>query len=507
MKVLMFGWEFPPHISGGLGTACAGLTQALEKEEVDVLFTVPKLHGGEFAHRTSFLSASAVPIRQKKIISANIISAEEKSRSSHQSTIEESGKQADVNFFSRSKGTHTVIEVPSLLSPYAPTSETDTASGLQNWNYSFDKRHNRTLPANLRSLPESHPSQGAKKARYVKEPYPFSGAYNSNLLEEVERYAQAGAEIARRHSFDVIHAHDWMTYRAGIAAKKISGKPLVVHVHATEIDRSGANINPAVFAIEKEGMSLADKVVTVSYWTKKICIQHFGVDEKKIEVVHNGISPRSAAGTTARAPFLGSQIVTFLGRITHQKGPMYFVEAARKVHEQFPDAHFVVAGSGDQLPHMLERIAQARLSRNFHFTGFLKGEDIDRIWAMSNVYVMPSVSEPFGIAPLEAIQAGVPVILSKQAGVSEVMPHAMKVDFWNSEALAEAICNLLRFKSLANTLKKNGSEQIKNITWDKAAKKITTLYYELSTKNEKPEKSDLLLSGSPTQKASHTAVL
>jgi glycosyltransferase involved in cell wall biosynthesis len=156
---------------------------------------------------------------------------------------------------------------------------------------------------------------------------------------------------------------------------------------------------------------------------------------------------------------------------------------------------------------MLERIAQVKLSSNFHFTGFLKGEDVDRIWAMSNVYVMPSVSEPFGIAPLEAIQAGVPVILSKQAGVSEVMPHAIKVDFWNSEALAEAICNLLRFKSLANTLKKNGTEQIKNITWDKAAKKLTTLYYELSTKHEKGEKSDLLLSGSPTQKASHPAVL
>jgi len=254
-------------------------------------------------------------------------------------------------------------------------------------------------------------------------------------------------------------------------------------------------------------MTVADKVVTVSYWTKKIAIQHYHVDEKKIEVIHNGITPKVIPGHPSVSASLGSQIVTFLGRITYQKGPMYFVEAARKVHEKFPDTHFVVAGSGDQLPQMIERIAQLRLSGYFHFTGFLDSDDIDRIWAMSSIYVMPSVSEPFGIAPLEAIQAGVPVILSKQAGVSEVMEHAIKVDFWNSEALAEAICNLLRFKSLANTLKKNSSEQVKNITWEKAAKKLTTLYYELSTKHEKTEKSDLVLSGSPAKETAQPALL
>lgn len=497
----MFGWEFPPHISGGLGTACAGLTQALEKENVEVLFVVPKLHGGEKADGATFINASVIPILQKKL------SASKTEVSGSSKSFSEKEKSSGINITTNPERTLTCIEVASSLSPYISASETQSFFGLEQWNYSFKENNDRTIPAGLLTSQCSDSNLTKGHIGYVKQAYPFSGAYDSKLLEEVERYAQVGAEIARQYSFDVIHAHDWMTYLAGITAKKISGKPLIVHVHATEIDRSGQNVDPRVFAIEKEGMSQADKVVTVSHWTKSIALKHYQIAEQKIEVVHNGIIPKKDVESNSFAPPLGSHIVTFLGRITHQKGPMYFVEAARRVHEQFPDAQFVVAGSGDQLPMMIERIAQVRLSMHFHFTGFLKGEDIDRVWSMSHVYVMPSVSEPFGIAPLEAIQAGVPVIISNQAGVSEVMPHAIKVDFWNSEALAEAICNLLRFKSLANTLKKNGAEEIKSITWDKAAKKLTALYYELSTKHEKQEKSDLLLSGSSTQKATHTAFL
>ena len=493
----MFGWEFPPHISGGLGTACAGLTQALEKENVEVLFVVPKLHGGEKADRTTFINASVIPILQKKL-SASKTGVFDSSKS-----FSEKEKSSGINITANPERKLTCIEVTSSLSPYITASETQSSFGLEQWNYSFKENADRTIPAGRQTSQRSDSNLIQERVGYVKEPYAFSGTYGSKLLEEVERYAQVGAEIARQYSFDVIHAHDWMTYMAGIAAKKISGKPLIVHVHATEIDRSGQHVDPRVFAIEKEGMSQADKVVTVSHWTKNIALKHYQVAEQKIEVVHNGITPKKDAESNSFAPPLGSHIVTFLGRITHQKGPMYFVEAARRVLEQFPDAQFVVAGSGDQLPMMIERIAQVRLSMHFHFTGFLNGQDIDRVWSMSNVYVMPSVSEPFGIVPLEAIQAGVPVIISNQAGVSEVMPHAIKVDFWNSEALAEAICSLLRFKSLANTLKKNGAEQIKSITWDKAAKKLTTLYYELSTKHEKQEKSGSLLSGSSTQKATH----
>ncbi len=466
----MFGWEFPPHISGGLGTACAGITHALERENVSVLFVIPKLHGGEKADHTTFINASSVPIHQKK-------PAQSKKASAIPGTNE--NYPGCGQYVTRTTREQTVFEVPSYLSPYSTVSA--TSFRLEQWNYSFAKSDERTIPASLRRLriADQEPEAVYRHEVDVREPYSFSGSYD-NVLEEAKRYAQAGAEIAHQYSFDVIHAHDWMTYPAAIAAKKISGKPLIVHVHATEIDRTGSQGNPAIFAIEKKGMEEADKIVTVSYWTKKIAVKHYNVDRKKIEVVHNGITPKP---TEPQKPFslpLGAQIVTFLGRITHQKGPMYFVEAARMVHEKFPDAHFVVAGSGDQLPQMIERIAQVRLSSHFHFTGFLKGEDIDRVWSMSNIYVMPSVSEPFGIAPLEAIQAGVPVILSKQAGVGEVMRHAIKVDFWNCEALAEAICNVLRFRSLANTLKQNSSEQIKDITWEKAAKKLTRLYYELA---------------------------
>jgi glycogen synthase len=227
-------------------------------------------------------------------------------------------------------------------------------------------------------------------------------------------------------------------------------------------------------------MAEADCVVTVSHWTKKIAVTKYLIPEDKVQVVHNGIIPKAATVKLPPMPPVGSHIVTFLGRITHQKGPLYFVEAARKVLDQIPGAHFVVAGSGDLLPQMIERIAQLRMSANFHFTGFLKGKDIDRVWSMSDVYVMPSVSEPFGIAPLEAIQAGVPVIISNQSGVAEVMPHAIKVDFWNTNELAASICSVLKYKSLRHTLARNSAIEVEDITWNAAAKKLTQLYHELT---------------------------
>jgi glycosyltransferase involved in cell wall biosynthesis len=492
MKVLMFGWEFPPHISGGLGTACAGLAQALGNEQVDILFTVPKLHGGEAGTRTTFVNASSVPIPQLRppALTSTYGFNESKAIIAKRHSVTTGGER-------------TVLEIPSYLSPYSGTIA--PSFSLERWNYSFADMEDRTVPANLRRRATAGAGKPTGKEAVVK-PYSFSGGY-SNLLEEVDRYAHVGEEIARTYAFDVIHAHDWMTYPAAIAAKKISGKPLVVHVHATEMDRSGEHGNPAIMAIERKGMEEADKVVTVSRWTQQIATSHYHIDPGKIEIIHNGISLKPNQESEKRfSPPVDAPIVTFLGRITYQKGPMFFVEAARLVHNQFPDAHFVVAGSGDQLPRMIERIAQEKLSSHFHFTGFLSGGDIDRIWAMSNVYVMPSVSEPFGIATLEAIQAGVPVILSKQAGVAEVMPDAIKVDFWNCEALADAICNVLRYKSLANTMKKNGSERIKNLTWDKAAKKLTRLYHELTTNHHRKKKPDIVFPGTSTTQAAHAPV-
>lgn len=472
MKVLMFGWEFPPHISGGLGTACHGLTNSLSKENIDVLFVVPKLHGGESADRTDFISASRIPIAVS-------------------GSLEQYISSARVNPDVRTPLFHVIrqqtgiqqIEVPSSLSAYRAPSLEETSSTVAHWNYQFADTEVAVADTGAQTDTAFLEKQRVNQELPTRAAYQFSGTYGANLLEEVRRYAQVGAEIAGKFDFDVIHAHDWMTYLAGIAAKKVSGKPLFVHVHATEYDRSGEQVDQQVHAIEHQGMAEADCVIAVSNWTKKIVVSRYHQPAEKVKVVHNGIIPKPATEKMFTPPPVGSHIVTFLGRITHQKGPLYFVEAARRVLERIPDAHFVIAGAGDQMPLMIERIAQLRMSSHFHFTGFLKGKDIERVWAMSNVYVMPSVSEPFGIAPLEAIQAGVPVIISKQSGVAEVMPHAIKVDFWNSQELAAAICSMLKYKSLSKTLARNSAEEIADITWDRAAKKLTQLYYELTSQH------------------------
>jgi glycogen synthase len=470
MKVLMFGWEFPPHISGGLGTACHGLTNSLSQENIDVLFVVPKLHGGEAADRTTFLNASDVPIEKEstieRFISPNASSAET--------------RKVVLNVIQKEKHLRQ-IEVPSTLTPYRSPEFREESYEIEHWNYPVQVEDRDTTPHRMTQLNDTAESNAwSEETTLSVGTYKFSGSYGCNLLEEVERYAQVGAQIASEYEFDVIHAHDWMTYLAGIAAKKVSGKPLVVHVHATEYDRSGEHVDSRVRAIEHQGMAEADCVVTVSNWTKKITVSKYLVPEEKVQVVHNGIIPKIPSAKMFSPPPVGSHIVTFLGRITHQKGPLYFVEAARKVLDEIPDAHFVVAGSGDLLPLMIERIAQLRMSSHFHFTGFLRGKDIDKVWSMSDVYVMPSVSEPFGIAPLEAIQAGVPVIISNQSGVAEVMPHSIKVDFWDTYELAAAICSVLKYKSLHSTLAVNSAREIEDITWNAAAKKLTQLYHELT---------------------------
>jgi glycogen synthase len=475
MKVLMFGWEFPPHISGGLGTACHGLTNSLSKENIDVLFVVPKLHGDESADRTNFINASAVPIMVAGTVEHYISAAK----------VNPDVRGSLFNVIRKESGIQT-IEVPSSLSPYRATSLEEGSSTIEHWNYLFSDTETVSgeTATSLAGTPATAEKQTLTQELPARASYRFSGTYGPGLLEEVRRYAQVGAEIAGKFDFDVIHAHDWMTYLAGIAAKKVSGKPLVVHVHATEYDRSGEHVDQQVHAIEHQGMAEADCVIAVSNWTKKIVVSRYDQPPEKVKVVHNGIIPKAMPEKMFTPPPVGSHIVTFLGRITHQKGPLHFVEAARKVLYKIPDAHFVIAGSGDQMPMMIERIAQLRMSSHFHFTGFLKGKDIEKVWAMSNVYVMPSVSEPFGIAPLEAIQAGVPVIISNQSGVAEVMPHAIKVDFWNSQELAAAICSVLKYKSLSKTLTRNSAEEIADITWDRAAKKLTQLYHELTSHDQ-----------------------
>jgi glycosyltransferase involved in cell wall biosynthesis len=271
-----------------------------------------------------------------------------------------------------------------------------------------------------------------------------------------------------------------MTFPAGMMVKNECGKPLVVHFHATEFDRAGESGSPDVYAIEREAIKESDAIVAVSKWTSKILSTKYAALQSKLHAVHNGIAPTEHPFVRKKSP-LGDKLVTFLGRVTFQKGPEYFVAAAKKVLERFPDCHFVMAGSGDALPRMITTVAKEGMSSQFHFTGFLNKDEIGDLLAISTVYVMPSVSEPFGITPLEAIQAGVPVIVSRQSGVSEVIDHLIKVDFWNVDELADAISSVLTHESLANTLRHHAKENITNISWQAAANKIKHIYYETVT--------------------------
>ena len=469
MKVLMFGWEFPPHISGGLGTACFGLTQSLVKQNVKVLFVVPRLYGDETAEGSVLINASAVRKKRKST----------KPPAWYSATASTESWNAEQSASIR-RSRMTIIEIPAGFSPYdlpADRPFTSESKTISLWNYSMSPE--RILPAPLAS--DTDHSRKASGSEIDNDHYLFSGSYGPNLLDEIHRYGEIGGILAGEYSFDVIHVHDWMTFEAGIRAKKVSKKPLVIHVHSTEVDRAGENINKNVFELEKKGLMEADRIITVSNWTKQIVTTRYKIPPEKIKVVHNGVLPKEEPSGFP-FPEIGSHFITFLGRVTHQKGPAFFVAAAYKVLQEFPDAHFIVAGAGDLLPQIILMVAQFNMSSNFHFTGFLSGCEVDQIWSMTDVYVMPSVSEPFGIAPLEAIQGGVPVILSNQSGVSEVMPHAIKVDFWDVKALAGAICSVLQYESLSHVLRQHSKRHIQHLTWNKAASDVKALYHELTGK-------------------------
>lgn len=427
MKVLMFGWEFPPHISGGLGTACFGLTKGLSNMDVEVLFVMPSASGDEDQ-------------RSVKIINA--------------SDIEISNNVEDVKTFLENVQ---FLRVGTNMVPYLDPEQ-------------FTEMVEKSRKGQIK---------GYKS--FLGQKYKFSGKYGSNLMEEVSRYAMVAAEIAKTQEFDVIHAHDWLTYLAGIAAKKLTGKPLVVHVHATEFDRSGENVNTLVYELEKRGMKEADMVIAVSNLTRNIVISKYGIHPSKVVTVHNAVDFDGFEEMEIDSR-IEEKIVTFLGRITYQKGPEYFIEAAAKVLKRYPNVRFVMAGSGDLLNRSIRRVAKLGIATKFHFTGFLRGEDVKRMFAFSDVYVMPSVSEPFGISPLEAMRSNVPTIISKQSGVAEVLHHAIKVDFWDIDALADSIYALLAYPALSSTAVKNGLNEVNALRWDNAAFKIKEIYTHLSKK-------------------------
>jgi len=402
MKVLMFGWEFPPFNSGGLGVACFGLTRALANQGVDVSFVLPRRVNIGDSH-------------------CKVLFAEE-------------------------PGDVTLSTFDSLITPYITSQEYEEARKMLG----------------------------------------STSLYGHSLLQEVLRYAKKARALARKEKFDVIHAHDWLSFLAGIEAKKVSGKPMVAHVHATEFDRTGGNgINKFVYDIEKKGMESADTVVTVSNFTKDIVADKYGIDVGKIEVVHNGIDESDyirgdvSLKSIIKLKEQGKKIVLFVGRITLQKGPDYFVRVARKVVDHDPDALFIVVGSGDMEWKMIQEVAYQGIADKFMFAGFLRGKDLDAVYQVADLYIMPSVSEPFGITPLESLMHGTPALISKQSGVSEVVSHVLRADFWDVDDMADKVLSVLQNDVLKFTLRRQGKEEVKNVNWKKAASKCILLYSKL----------------------------
>lgn len=425
MRVLMFGWEFPPHITGGLGTACYGLTRGLSHFGTEVIFVVPKSYGDEDKTYINLVDAGQVDITERKT--------------------------KETKFWKNFR----YIEVGANLIPY------------------MDPEEFKKIFAG-KSL-----SHSEFKESVLSKNFKFSGSYGINLYEEVARYALIAAYVASTNKFDVIHAHDWLTYHAGIAAKRVSGKPLVVHMHATEFDRSGENVNQRVYDIEREGMEAADRVIAVSNLTRRTIIERYGIHPDKVVTVHNSVEPITLPDEFRVTKGFDEKIVTFLGRVTFQKGPEYFIEAAKKVLDKDPNVRFVMAGSGDMLNRMIRRVAKLNIATKFHFAGFLRGQEVYDMFSISDVYVMPSVSEPFGISPLEAMMSDVPVIISKQSGVAEVLRHALKVDFWEVDDLADAIYGMLHYPALSRMFKKYGKIEVENLRWENSAFKVNKVYNDL----------------------------
>jgi len=421
----MLGWEFPPFISGGLGTACYGLTKAMNRMGIHITFVLPKSVQSQYATHVKLLNPS-------------------------------------------SRNASSSFRIDELKNVEFRTIESDLKP------YATPESYQQRIEDTIRRKRLAH---GGK----AESTLGLESDYGSDLYNEIHRYAALAVELARDEDFDIIHAHDWMTYPAGIASAAITGKPLIVHVHSTEFDRSGEHVNQMVYDIERQGMQRADKVIAVSHFTRSIIIGRYGISGDKVEVVHNGVERNgngdwSLAETGIRSD---EKIVLFLGRITMQKGPEYFLYAAKKVLEVMSNVKFVMAGSGDMMHRAIELAAELGIGHKVLFTGFLRGQDVQKIYKMADLYVMPSVSEPFGIAPLEALDNDVPVIISKQSGVSEVLLHALKVDFWDVNEIANKVVAVLKYPPLQMTLKSHGNFEVRKLRWRDSAEKCARIYQDM----------------------------
>lgn len=434
MKVLMYGWEYPPYISGGLGVACHAIVHALAKKNIQINLVLPHDFSLHSASSTETLvNLIGVDLYDEKITvtSSNLIN---------------------------------ICQINSLLHPYFSPNEYRKIIEARNKQNKEKHLHKITTNHTIdHNSPDFTPSK-------------LTGCYGNNLFNEVLRYSEIAGKLAKQISHDVIHAHDWMTILAGIKAKSISKKPLIFHTHALEIDRSGTqHYNRQIFDIEKYGMEQADKIIAVSNYTKNIITHHYGIPANKIDVVYNGIDKSNIQSKTNTKPSK-TKMVLFLGRITQQKGPSFFIEIAKKILDKRKDVQFVIAGTGHLLAEMIEKVAAFRIGKYVHFTGFLDQKTVKKIYQLADVYVMPSVSEPFGLSCLEALAENVPVVISKQSGVVEALHNTLNADFWDTDEMAAKILALLAYKGLGAELITNAKKEMEHLTWDIAADKIIHVY-------------------------------
>ncbi len=518
-RILMLGWEFPPFISGGLGTACYGLTKALSQCDTEVIFVLPKAVDTEYASHVKLLSPQAAKAAHGDRSPEAVASTYKIDRTTEADTDTETknlpGEQQHHELHHTLSTTEafkhvTFKAVPSrMLSPYASTgtpAESESESMVSSETHGTLVHQSTTTQSVLHRGPmrqQTTQRQTTSSINHASTNGTSNGSpnYQGDLIAEAQRYANLCVDLAEGETFDVIHAHDWLTFPAGLAVAAHTGKPLVVHVHSTEFDRSGMNIHSGVYDIERRGMHGALRVIAVSHLTRAVIEHRYGINPSKIDVVYNGVepvnhhpaahrdaidsptavqtTPSSAPNTTTVQPekiTSSDKIVLFLGRVTSQKGPEYFVQAAKKVLEKYDKVKFVIAGSGDRITDIIELAAEEGIGHKVLFTGFLKGPDVERIFKMADVYVMPSVSEPFGIAPLEAISHDVPVIISKQSGVSEVLNHALKVDFWDTREMANKIIAVLKHPPLSSTLREHADMEVRTLTWHGAAERCLQAY-------------------------------
>ena len=497
----MIGWEYPPHISGGLGTACEGLTTALAQRGVEIDFLVPKLYGEEDAPHMHLLGAAGgyviptppppptpapapaptqvgVPTQPfQDLLTTEPALATDPILTAAAEAAERPQQWEEVT------GVRT-LRVPAMLKPYLDQ---------QTYRELVTTRQLRPA-AELDPTTVSNPIPGPppevtrlEHAHIPGDDVPFAeevgggGAhYGDNLFAEVARYAMAATNRVMGRKYDLVHAHDWMTFPAGVEIARRAGAPLLTHVHSLEYDRAGHGADKDIVAVEHLGLDAATRVIAVSYYTRSLINRVHGTALDKISVVHNGVYARETVAAYTEQRASTGPVVLFLGRVTFQKGPEYFVQAAARVLEHVPDAVFVMAGSGDMLPRMQAMVDDLGITKSFRFPGWLRGAEIERAFSTADVYVMPSVSEPFGIAQLEAMSYDRPVIVSKQSGVSEVLRNALKVDFWDVDRMASQIVAILELPELRRTIIERAREEIRHIHWDAAAEKLVPLYQSVA---------------------------